>query len=136
LSGVRISCDFAPFNYPDSRQPSTIWYTYDDGATVTTKTNVIVIDKAWVQKTPENGASKYRICYSSPVRFKDRTGNLAQPDPWSDGPSAYFGQTWYTGLLPDCGSKPVAPCSMGFTGSGAGDRIGTFLTPDGDPSIR
>jgi hypothetical protein len=98
---------------------------------------VIVIDKAYVQITPENGASKYQVCYTSPVRFKDRTGNLAQPDPWPDGPSAFFGQTWYTGLLPDCsGSKPVAPCSLGFTGSGSGDRVGTFLTPAGDPGFR
>jgi hypothetical protein len=136
LAGVRISCDFAPFSSPDARQPNTVWYTYDDGAAGSTKTNVIVIDKAWVQITPENGASKYRVCYTSPVRFKDRTGNLAQPDPWPDGPSAYFGETWYTGLLPDCGSKPVAPCSLGFTGSGAGNRVGTFLTPAGDPGFR
>ena len=135
LSGIRISCEFAPFNYLDSRQPNTVWYTYDDGG-VSTKTNVIVIDKAYVQITPENGASKYQICYTSPVRFKDRTGNMAQPDPWSDGPSAYFGTTWYTGLLPDCGSKPVPPCSQGFTGTGSGDRVGTFLTPAGDPGYR
>jgi len=137
LSGIRISCDFAPFSYPDNRQPNTIWYTYDDGAAASTKTNTIVIDKAYVQITPENGSSKYQICYTSPVRFKDRTGNLAQPDPWADGPSAFFGQTWYTGLLPDCsGSKPVAPCSLGFTGTGSGDRVGTFLTPAGDPGFR
>jgi hypothetical protein len=137
LSGIRISCDFAPFKYPDNRQPNTIWYTYDDGAAASTKTNTIVIDKAYVQITPENGSSKYQICYTSPVRFKDRTGNLAQPDPWADGPSAFFGQTWYTGLLPDCsGSKPVAPCSLGFTGSGSGNRVGTFLTPAGDPGFR
>jgi hypothetical protein len=137
LSGIRISCDFAPFNYPDNRQPNTIWYTYDDGTAASTKTNTIVIDKAYVQITPENGSSKYRICYTSPVPFKDRTGNMAQPDPWTDGPSAFFGQTWYTGLLPDCsGSKPVAPCSLGFTGTGSGDRVGTFLTPAGDPGFR
>jgi len=136
LSGIRISCDFAPFSYPDNRQPNTIWYTYDDGSAASTKTNTIVIDKAYVQITPENGSSKYRICYTSPVRFKDRTGAMAPADPWPDGPSAYFGGTWYTGLLPDCGSKPVAPCSLGFTGSGSGDRVGTFLTPAGDPGFR
>lgn len=137
LSGIRISCDFAPFNYPDSRQPNTIWYQYDDGTAGSTKTNTIVIDKAYVQITAENGASKYRICYTSPVPFKDRTGGWAQADPWSDGPSAYFGETWYTGLLADCtGSKPVVPCSLGFTGAGSGDRVGTFLTPAGDPGFR
>jgi hypothetical protein len=107
---------------------------------------VIVIDKSIVQVTPENGASKYRVCYSSPDRFRDRTGSMAQPDPgaWNTsvpgtvGPSVYFGETWYTGLLPDCASKknPVLPCSLGFVGNSAGDRVGTFLTPPGDPSYR
>jgi hypothetical protein len=136
LPGLRISCEFAPFNYSDLRQPNAVWYVYDDGAT-SPKTNVIVIDKAIVQVTPENGASKYRVCYTSPVRFRDRTGNLAQPDPWPDGPSAFFGETWYTGLLPDCAKKnPALPCSLGFVGNSAGDRVGTFLTPPGDPSYR
>ena len=81
LSGIRISCDFAPFSYPDNRQPNTIWYTYDDGSAASTKTNTIVIEKAYVQITPENGSSKYRICYTSPVRFKDRTGAMAPADP-------------------------------------------------------
>ena len=48
LPGVRISCDFAPFDYPDERQPNTIWYSYDDGDTRSPKTIVIVIDKAIV----------------------------------------------------------------------------------------
>jgi hypothetical protein len=136
LPGLRISCEFAPFNYLENRQPNAVWYTYDDGGT-SSKTNVIVIDKAIVQVTPENGASKYRVCYTSPVRFRDRTGNLAQPDPWPDGPSAFFGETWYTGLLPDCAKKnPELPCSLGFVGNSAGDRVGTFLTPPGDPGFR
>jgi hypothetical protein len=135
LPGLRISCEFAPFNYLDSRQPNAVWYVYGDGNTGSAKTNVIVIDKEIVQITPENGTSKYRVCYTSPVRFTDRTGNLASPDPWSDGPSSYFGTTWYTGLLPDCGKKPVAPCVVSWTGTG-GDRIGTFLTPAGDPGFR
>jgi hypothetical protein len=136
LNNVRISCDFAPFNYPDDRQPNSVWYVYDDGTAGSAKTNVIRIAANIVKKTADNGASKYRVCYSSPVRFKDRTGNLAQPDPWSDGPSAFFGETWYTGLLPDCLKKPVAPCVMSWTGASGGDRTGTFLTPPGDPSYR
>ena len=96
---------------------------------------MIVIDKSVVQVTPENGASKYRVCYTSPERFRDRTGNMAQPD---TGVSAFFGETWYTGLLPDCASKknPELPCSLGFVGNSAGDRVGTFLTPPGDPGFR
>lgn len=136
LPGVRISCDFAPFDYPDERQPNAIWYSYDDGDTRSPKTIVIVIDKEIVDKTPDNGTSDYRVCYSSPVPFTDRTGEPAKPDPWDDGPSAYFGTTWFTGLLPDCDpNDPVAPCVVGWTDDG-GNRVGTFLAPPGDPSFR
>ena len=136
LPGVRISCAFAPFDYPDERQPNAIWYSYVDGDTRSPKTIVIVIDKAIVDQTPDNGTSDYRVCYSSPVPFTDRTGELAKPDPWDDGPSAYFGTTWFTGLLPDCDPKhPVAPCVLGWTDDG-GNRVGTFLAPPGDPSFR
>ena len=136
LPGVRISCDFAPFDYPDERQPNTIWYSYDDGDTRSPKTIVIVIDKAIVDQTPDNGTSDYRVGYSSPVPFTDRTGEPAKPDPWDDGPSAYFGTTWFTGLLPDCDrNDPVAPCVLGWTDDG-GNRVGTFLAPPGDPSFR
>ena len=137
LPGLRISCDFAPYNYPDARQPNAVWYGYSDGSTNSLKTNVISIDKTVVQATPNNGTSFYRVCYSSPVPFTDRNGNPAPQDPWPDGPSVYFGTTWYTGLLPDCAKKnPVAPCVVSWTGDNAGDRIGTFLTPPGDPSYR
>ena len=136
LSGLNISCDFAPYNYPDSRQPNTVWYVYDDGSS-SAKTNVIVIDKAVVQITPENGASKYRVCYASPAPFKDRFGNDAPADTSPSGPSAYFGATWYMGLLPDCAKKnPVAPCVVSWVASSTGQRIGTFLTPPGDPGFR
>jgi hypothetical protein len=155
LSGLNIQCDFAPYNYPANRQPNTVWYQYDDGNS-STKVNTILIDKAWVQQTPENGASAYRVCYAAPTPFVSRavtgydlingsvvqttngTGSYAPPDSSSGGPSEFFGTTWYMGLLPDCGSKkvPPAPCVIGWTGDSAGDRIGTFVTPTGDPSIR
>jgi hypothetical protein len=136
LGNVKISCDFAPYNYPDARQPNAIWYDYDDGGANSVKTNVLVIDKSVVQITPENGSSKYRICYASNVPFTDRNGNPAPAEHDANGPTAFFGEQWYIGLLPDCGKKPVAPCSQGFTGAGSGDRVGTFLTPGGDPFIR
>jgi hypothetical protein len=144
LNGLRISCEFAPFDYPDSRQPNGVWYVYDDGATGSVKTNVIVIPASVVKITPENGASKYRVCYSSPTPFRDRTGGMAPVDPWTEpdedgnvGPSVYFGETWYTGLLPDCAKKnPVAPCVLKWNSGGGGSRVGTFLTPPGDPSYR
>jgi hypothetical protein len=136
LPGVRVSCEFAPFDYPESRQPNAIWYSYDDGETMSPKTNVIVINQSVVDQTPDNDPSDYRVCYSSPVPFTDLNGELAQPDPWDDGPSAYFGTTWFTGLLPDCDEgDPVAPCVLKWTDEN-GNRVGTILTPPGDPMIR
>jgi hypothetical protein len=136
LPGVRISAEFDPFDYPEARQPNAIWYSYDDGDTGSPKMIEIVIDRAVVDNTPDNDPSEYRVCYSSPVPFIDRTGELAKPDPWDDGPSAYFGTTWFTGLLPDCDpNDPVAPCVLKWTDDG-GNRVGTFLAPPGDPSYR
>jgi hypothetical protein len=138
VPNLRIDCDFAPYNYPASRQPNSVWFLYDDGASdQSAKTNVIVIPGNIVKITPENGTSKYRVCYSSPVRFRDRNGNLAPLDNTRTGnPTAYFGVNWYTGLLPDCAKKnPVPPCVVKWVGSGP-DRVGTFLTPPGDPGFR
>jgi hypothetical protein len=147
LEGLRVSCEFAPYNYEADRQPNAVWYTYDDpsGDPTNLKTNKIVIGKAWVQNTPENGASAYRVCYASPVPFKDWFGNNAPADPVAPpdingdlGPSSYFGATWYVGLLPDCGNKknPPAPCVLSWTGDSAGNRVGMFVTPPGDPAYR
>jgi hypothetical protein len=138
VPNLRIDCDFAPYNYPASRQPNSVWFLYDDGTSnQSAKTNVIVIPGNIVKITPENGTSKYRVCYSSPVRFRDRNGNLAPLDNTRTGnPTTYFGVNWYTGLLPDCAKKnPVAPCVVKWVGSGP-DRVGTFLTPPGDPGFR
>lgn len=136
LPGVRISAAFPPFDYPDERQPNTTWYSYDDGDARSAKTIVIVVDKATVDLTQNNDPADYRVCYSSPVPFRDRTGDFAKEDPWADGPSSYFGTTWFTGLLPDCDPHdPVAPCVLKWTDDG-GNRVATVLTPPGDPFIR
>jgi hypothetical protein len=144
IAGLKISCDFSPYNYPDSRQPNGVWFVYDDGTAGSIKTVQVVISKDVVQVTPENGASFYRFCYSSPNRFTDRNGNLAPPDPWTTpdgngnvGPSTYLGATWYTCLLPDCnGQAQVPPCVVSWKGTNNGDRVGTFIAPSGDPVYR
>jgi hypothetical protein len=145
LPGLKVSCEFSPYDYEADRQPNAVWFVYDDGTAGSLKTITIVIDKSIVQETPENGASKYRVCYSSPDPFTDRFGNQAPLDPWLTpdengdvGPRTYFGGDWYTGLLPDCGNKknPPAPCVLSWSGEGAGDRVGVFVAPPGDPTYR
>ncbi len=129
MTGLTISCQ-ATYGYPDSRQPNSVWFNYSGGSA---KTVTIVIDKRIVQATAENGASFYRVCFTSPDRFRDRLGNLAPRDP---AVTAFFGGTtsWYTGLLPDCSDvNNVAPCVISWTGTQGGDRLGTFIAPPGDP---
>jgi hypothetical protein len=135
LGGLKVSCDFDPYNYPDSRQPNAVFFDYQDGGVNSVKTVQILIGKRTVQETAENGAAHYRVCFSAPFEFTDIDGNDAPEDPWPNGPSAYFGGTWYTGLLPDCDSTPDPPCVLSWRGSG-GDRIGTFVAPGGDPVYR
>ncbi|HET9083320.1 MAG TPA: hypothetical protein VFN41_02875, partial [Candidatus Limnocylindrales bacterium] len=133
---LNIDCEFAPYNYRADRQPNSVWYVYDDGSTKSAKTNVIVIPGNVVKATPDNGASKYRVCYSSPKSFKDRFGHDAAIDVRDGNPTDFFGVTWYTGLLPDCAKKnPVPPCVVSWVGQGPA-RVGTFLTPPGDPGYR
>jgi hypothetical protein len=135
ISGLKVSCDFDPYFYPDNRQPNTVFFDYQGSGT---KVVTIVIDKTIVQETAENGASKYRVCFSRPGEtFTDINGNDAPQDPWgAAGPSGYFGGTWYTGLLPDCQNpNPQPPCVLSWNASN-GDRIGKFLAPAGDPTYR
>ena len=146
LNPFPVTCDFAPYSYPDDRQPLGVWFKYNgDG----TKTIQIFIPKSIVQVTSNNGSSFYRVCFSSPSPFKDIFGNLAPVDATFGGPNAFFGidttgalpttvGVWHTGLLPDCGNaKPApAPCVVGWTGTSPGDRIGTFIAPAGDPAYR
>ena len=135
LPGVRVSCDFDPIFYKDARQPNAIWYSYDDGGT-SAKEIEIVIHKSLVDHTPQNDPSEYRVVYSSPIQFTDHDGTPAREDPWPDGPSAYFGTTWFTGLLPGCDpNNPVAPCVLSWADDG-GNRVAKILTPPGDPFIR
>ena len=87
LPGLNISCDFAPYNYPAARQPNTVWYVYDDGGS-SAKTNVIVINKSVVKITPENGTSKYRVCYASPEFIqRSHSVTMRHADTSSGGPT-------------------------------------------------
>jgi hypothetical protein len=130
LGGLTVSCSGAPYNYPDSRQPNTVFFDYQGAGT---KVVTIVIDKKIVQETAENGAAQYRVCFSSPDPFHDIFGNLAPVDA---SISDYFGGTWYTGLLPNCAKPtPQPPCVLSWNAKN-GDRIGKFLAPAGDPTYR
>ena len=110
VPNLRIDCEFAPYNYPASRQPNSVWFVYDDGTSnKSAKTNVIVIPGNVVKVTPENGTSKYRVCYSSPVRFRDRNGNLAPLDNTRTGnPTCVLRRELVHG--PAAGLREEEPC--------------------------
>ena len=90
LGGLRVSCDFAPYNYPDGRQPNAVFFDYQDGGVNSVKTIQIRIGKRTVQETAENGAAHYRVCFSAPYPFSDINGNPAPADPWNHKPSSRY----------------------------------------------
>ena len=124
--GLKVSCDFAPFNYPDasaSRTRSGTSTTTGDSGSV--KTNVIFIEKEFVQITSDNGTSKYRVCYSlaGPIQGPHRQLG-PEPDPWRRRLRAPTSGRRGSRVCfrTAANKKPVEPCSVGWTGTG-GNRI-------------
>lgn len=83
------------------------------------KTVVLTIDKAQVAKNPNQGLAHFKVCYSSPNKFKDINGASVN-----------------TGILPNCSAvHNVPPCVTSATKDPAGDVIETFIVPPGDPTF-
>ena len=91
-------------------------------------TAVLRIDKATVQSSGHLGASTWQICYASANTFTTRSG-----DP--NGTVMIGDVDFFTGLLPDCGNTPTAPCVLARNKDNAGDVIVTFLA-SGDPIVK
>jgi hypothetical protein len=82
------------------------------------------IGKSTVQASGRTGASQWQICYASTQSFPARPG--------TSGTAVIGGVAYYTGLLPDCPTTPVAPCVQARNKDNAGDVVVTFLA-SGDP---
>lgn len=98
--------------------------TFQDTDTSRTLTETIRVDKSVVNQVPNNGASKYAICWNtagnhSHLTFVDRNGN-----------------TVTSGFLPMCSTPGLPadnPCIVSITKSQAGDVVITVRAPGGDP---
>ena len=96
--------------------------SFTDIDTSRTLTQTLQIDKSVVNQLPNNGASKYGICYdtaSTSKTFVDKNGAVTS-----------------AGFLPMCsasGLLPRQPCIVSITKTQAGDVIITFTAPGGDP---
>jgi len=87
-------------------------------------TAVLRIDKSLVLSSGHPGASTWQLCYASLSQFTAQPGTAG---------SATIGDvTFFTGLLPDCSTTPVAPCVLARNKNNAGDVLVTFLA-SGDP---
>lgn len=133
--GLVISCSGTAYGDYADNATGTVWFNYNGAGA---KVNTLRIDKAIVQQDSNNGRSFYQICYASPTQFTARGGQPAAVDTTTNGPSAYFGTTWYMGLLPDCPKNPgaLAACVLKRNAEGSGNAIITFQTPSGDPGYR
>jgi hypothetical protein len=99
--------------------------TFQDNDTARTLTQTLRINKTVVNQVPNNGASKYAVCYNtsgsaSHPTFVDRTGHAVA-----------------AGFLPFCsaiGLPAHNPCVQSINKNGQGDVLITFTAPGGDPS--
>jgi hypothetical protein len=123
LGGGTYSCA----TYQPLSDPFTFDVVSATGGTVpgASFTAVLRIDKSVVQSSGHPGASSWQLCYASTTTFT--------PQPGTSLGSATIGDvTYFTGLLPDCGNNPVAPCVQSRTKDNAGDVLVTFFA-SGDP---
>jgi hypothetical protein len=99
--------------------------TFQDSDTSRTLTETIRLNKSVVNQVPNNGASKYSVCWNtagnhSHLTFVDRNGNVVT-----------------SGFLPMCSTPGLPadnPCIVSITKNQAGDVVITIRTPGGDPS--
>ena len=82
------------------------------------------ISKSLVQSSRRTNASDWQLCYASTAPFKAVDG--------TSGTEVIGGDTFNTGLLPDCSSAQGAPCVQARKKGSGGDVIITFLAV-GDP---
>ena len=82
------------------------------------------IDKSAVLTSGRTGASQWQICYASQQPFT--------PLPNTSGTATIAGQSYHTGLLPDCSGTQGRPCVQSRHKTMAGDVVITFLA-SGDP---
>jgi hypothetical protein len=80
--------------------------------------------KEAVKSSGHPGASSWQICYASTQSFTAL--------PHTSGTVVYGGDTYFTGLLPDCSGTQLAPCVQARNKDNAGDVVITFLAI-GDP---
>jgi hypothetical protein len=85
------------------------------------------ISKSAVQSSGRTSASSWQVCYASTSSFT--------PLPDTSGTAVIGGVSYFTGLLPDCSSTPVAPCVQARNKGNGGDVIITFLAA-GDPVVK
>jgi hypothetical protein len=86
-------------------------------------TVTLEIFKATVDASGRTGASSWEICYASIQPFTALG---------TTGTASIGGQTYNTGLLPDCTSTPIRPCVQDRHKDNAGDVVVTILA-SGDP---
>jgi hypothetical protein len=82
------------------------------------------ISKSTVKASGHPGASSWQICYASKSSFTALPGTT--------GTAKIGGDSFFTGLLPDCSRTQRAPCVQARHKDNAGDVVVAFLA-SGDP---
>jgi hypothetical protein len=107
---LTLAVSVEPLDCPGYSEVSAV-VTFDVTGTRTKTVKIVV------PKSVAGNANGRQVCYSAPLPFLDRSGNLVT-----------------TGLLPDCSSSP-APCKVSSKLVKKNVEV-VFLAPAGDPKGR
>ncbi len=135
LPTFTLSCSALRYGlYPGIPGTTTLGFTYINGGA---KSVTFYVAKSLLTTLKAKLlALHYMVCYTSPTQFRTVFRLKAQPDPTVTA-AVNDGQTWYTGLLPDCeDTGGVAPCVQSRQIVTTGDLPGVYvqvLAPAGDP---
>jgi hypothetical protein len=135
LPTFTLSCSALRYGlYPGIPGTTTLGFTYINGGA---KSVTFYVAKSLLTTLKAKLlALHYMVCYTSPTQFRTVFKLKAQPDPTTTA-LVNDGQTWYTGLLPDCeDTGGVAPCVQSRHIVTTGDLPGVYvqvLAPAGDP---
>lgn len=125
LGGVSYTCG----SYPLTSDPVSFDVLSTDGVAQSGGKFLakLEISNAAVQASGHPWLRSWHICYASTTSFAAL--------PHTGGSTVIGGQTYYTGLLPECSAWRSAPCMLARYRDHDGDVIITFLA-SGDPVYR
>jgi hypothetical protein len=117
LPSFTLSCSALQFGlYPGIPGTTTLGFTYLNNTTSTKTITLFIAPLLLKTLSAKLLALHYMVCFTAPYEFRTVFGLQAAYDATTTGLVDVPGQSWYTGLLPDCSAKgSPQPCVQSRT---------------------